>query len=182
MNSLINIFIDAEKTLGKAQAEAAANDEDVYGFRTSVLEEFGAKAAIQFAQLAASGTATLADFGKASVQLAFEALQKMIPIFITNIAGKELATGIGGSATPAILTAALYGLFAAAQSAAGLKDGVVSLEGDGTETSDSIPAWLSKGESVITARATKNNVDELKWMNEKLPLRAIISSHAQHEQ
>lgn len=174
-------FIDAEKALGKAQADAAKNDEDVYGFRTSVLEEFGAKAAIQFAQLAASGTATLADFGKASVQLAFEALQKMIPIFITNIAGKEFATGIGGIATTAILTAALYGLFAAAQSAAGFKDGVVSLEGDGTETSDSIPAWLSKGESVITARATKNNVDELKWMNETgLPIREFYRMQMSH--
>ncbi len=73
--------------------------------------------------------------------------------------------GLAGIATAGVLTGALYGLFAAAQSAAGFKDGVVSLEGDGTETSDSIPAWLSKGESVITARATKNNVDELKWMN-----------------
>lgn len=174
-------FIDAEKELGKAQADAAKNDEDVYGFRTSVLEEFGAKAAIQFAQLAASGTATLADFGKASVQLAFEALQKMIPIFITNIAGKEFATGIGGIATTAILTAALYGLFAAAQSAAGFKDGVVSLEGEGTETSDSIPAWLSKGESVITARATKNNMDELKWMNETgLPIREFYRMQMSH--
>jgi len=174
-------FIDAEKALAKAQADAAKNDEDVYGFRTSVLEEFGAKAAIQFAQLAASGTATLADFGKASVQLAFEALQKMIPIFITNIAGKEFATGIGGIATTAVLTAALYGLFAAAQSAAGFKDGVVSLEGEGTETSDSIPAWLSKGESVITARATKNNMNELKWMNETgLPIREFYRMQMSH--
>jgi len=115
------------------------------------------------------------------VQLAFEALQKMIPIFITNIAGKEFATGIGGIATTAILTAALYGLFAAAQSAAGFKDGVVSLKGDGTETSDSIPAWLSKGESVITARATKNNVDELKWMNETgLPIREFYRMQMSH--
>lgn len=165
-------FIDAEKKLQNAQSEAAENDKMVYGFRTSVLEEFGSKAAIQFAQLAASGKANLADFGKVTVQLAFEALQKMIPIYVANIAGKEFATGIGGIATTAILTAALYGLFAAAQSAAGFKDGVVALEGEGTETSDSIPAWLSKGESVITARATKNNMDELKWMNETgLPLR-----------
>ena len=165
-------FIDAEKKLQDAQSEAAKNDEMIYGFRTSVLEEFGSKAAIQFAQLAASGKANLADFGKVTVQLAFEALQKMIPIYVANIAGKEFATGIGGIATTAILTAALYGLFAAAQSAAGFKDGVVALEGEGTETSDSIPAWLSKGESVITARATKNNMDELKWMNETgLPLR-----------
>jgi hypothetical protein len=165
-------YIKAQKAYEKAQQDAADNDEMVYGFRESVLEEFGAKAAIQFAQLAASGTANLADFGKATVQLAFEALQKMIPIYIANIAGKEFATGIGGIATTAILTAALYGLFAAAQSAAGFKDGVIDLEGAGTETSDSIPAWLSRGESVITARATKENKTELEWMNRTgLPLR-----------
>lgn len=165
-------YLKAQKDYDKAQKDAADNDQMVYGFRTSVLEEFGAKAAMQFAQLAASGTANLADFGKVTVQLAFEALQKMIPIYIANIAGKEFATGIGGIATTAILTAALYGLFAAAQSAAGFKDGVVALEGEGTETSDSIPAWLSRGESVITARATKQNKDELEWINKTgLPLR-----------
>ena len=165
-------YIKAQKAYEKAQQDAADNDEMVYGFRESVLEEFGAKAAIQFAQLAASGKANLADFGKATVQLAFEALQKMIPIYIANIAGKEFATGIGGIATTAILTAALYGLFAAAQSAAGFKDGVIDLEGAGTETSDSIPAWLSRGESVITARATKENKTELEFINRTgLPLR-----------
>lgn len=34
-------------------------------------------------------------------------------------------------------------------------DGVIGLQGPGTETSDSISAQLSKGESVITAKATK---------------------------
>lgn len=34
-------------------------------------------------------------------------------------------------------------------------DGVIGLQGPGTETSDSISAHLSKGESVITAKATK---------------------------
>ncbi|MGB0978919.1 MAG: hypothetical protein ACPGVV_05950, partial [Croceimicrobium sp.] len=34
-------------------------------------------------------------------------------------------------------------------------EGVIGLQGPGTETSDSIPANLSKGESVMTARATK---------------------------
>lgn len=34
-------------------------------------------------------------------------------------------------------------------------DGVIGLQGPGTETSDSIPANLSRGESVMTARATR---------------------------
>lgn len=37
----------------------------------------------------------------------------------------------------------------------GFSDGVINLAGPGTGTSDSVPAYLSKGESVITARATR---------------------------
>ena len=166
-------FIDAEKELGEAQATAAKNDADVYGFRTSLLEEYAGKAITQLSVLAASGKATLADVGKVALQIAFELLQKQIPIWVASIFAEEVSKmGIAGIATAGILTGALYGLFAAAQSAAGFKDGVVSLDGNGTETSDSIPAWLSKGESVITANATKNNVDELKFMNQTgLPIR-----------
>ena len=49
----------------------------------------------------------------------------------------------------------------------GFKDGVVGLNGAGSETSDSIPARLSRGESVITAHGTKigDNAEILKAMN-----------------
>ncbi|MBE8727976.1 hypothetical protein [Flavobacterium hungaricum] len=46
-----------------------------------------------------------------------------------------------------------------------LAKGAVDLDGPGTGTSDSIPAMLSKGESVITAEATKNNKGLLRMMN-----------------
>lgn len=164
-------YIKQQKKYEKAQTDASENDEMVYGFRTSVLEEFAGKALNQFAILAASGKATLADFGKVTVQLAFEALQKMIPIYVVSIYGEELAKGWQGILTGAALTAVLYGFFAAAQSAAGFKDGVIGLEGAGTDTSDSIPAWLSRGESVITAKGTRNNVEALQFINETgLPL------------
>lgn len=174
-------YIAQQKKLDKAQEAASKNDEMVYGFRTSVLEEFAGKALNQFAILAASGKATLADFGKVTVQLAFEALQKMIPIYVTSIYGEELAKGWQGIATGAALTVVLYGLFAAAQSAAGFKDGVVNLDGKGDETSDSIPAWLSRGESVITAKATKNNMQELQFMNNTgLPISEFFKRNLQH--
>lgn len=48
---------------------------------------------------------------------------------------------------------------------AGFKKGVVNLQGPGTETSDSIPANLSKGESVVTAKATRKWKDALESMN-----------------
>ena len=45
------------------------------------------------------------------------------------------------------------------------KDGVIDLRGPGTETSDSIPAYLSKGESVIKAKSTRMFKDELYAIN-----------------
>lgn len=44
-------------------------------------------------------------------------------------------------------------------------EGVVDLQGPGTTTSDSIPAWLSRGESVIKASSTAGYKDELKALN-----------------
>lgn len=43
-------------------------------------------------------------------------------------------------------------------------EGVINLKGPGTETSDSIDAKLSRGESVITAKATKNSTELLKMI------------------
>jgi tape measure domain-containing protein len=54
------------------------------------------------------------------------------------------------TATAAIQIAAIQ-----AQQFPGFKEGVIDLKGPGTETSDSIPARLSRGESVMTARETK---------------------------
>lgn len=41
------------------------------------------------------------------------------------------------------------------EAAAGLRSGVAQLEGPGTETSDDIPAWLSKGEAVLPAKTVQ---------------------------
>lgn len=46
------------------------------------------------------------------------------------------------------------------------KDGVIDLQGKGTATSDSIPAMLSKGESVMTAKETQEYKPVLKAMRE----------------
>lgn len=51
----------------------------------------------------------------------------------------------------------------------GFKDGVVNLDGPGTATSDSIPVWLSRGESVITAKSTSAKRDDLLALNKSVP-------------
>ena len=68
---------------------------------------------------------------------------------------KAVATGKFWQA--ALITATLAAQIAAIQSQQfpGFKDGVIDINGPGTGTSDSIPARLSRGESVMTADETK---------------------------
>ena len=51
-----------------------------------------------------------------------------------------------------------------AQSVPSFAEGVIGLDGPGTETSDSIPARISKGESVLTAKATSAYAPQLAEM------------------
>ena len=154
-------------TVLKSQADMFTENAKEMEGNEKVFNEFVGQALGGFSELAASGKATLLDFGKMAAGAAFDAVAKMIPSFVTGILGSSITTlgPILGPLAAATLTGALYGLLGLARSAAGFKDGVVNLEGAGSETSDSIPAWLSKGESVITAKATKENRAELEWMN-----------------
>ena len=151
----------------KSQGDIFKKNAEKMEGNEKVFNEFVGNTLNQFSVLAASGTATLADFGAAAAGAAFDAVAAMIPSFVTGILGTSIISmgPILGPLAAAGLTATLYGLLGLARSAAGFKDGVVGLHGEGTETSDSIPAWLSRGESVITARATSNNRDELEFMN-----------------
>ena len=153
---------DVLKTQGAAFTEQAKKMEG----GSKIMYEAMGGLATSFGALAASGKATLKDFAGASVDIAVQAMMKMIPIWTAEIFATSVAElGVGGLAVAAGLQILLMGLVSAARSAGGFKDGVVGLDGAGTETSDSIPAWLSRGESVITARATKNNKEELEFMN-----------------
>jgi hypothetical protein len=90
---------------------------------------------------------------------AFATAQALIGAAQAIIQGFAQLGPIGG-AIAAITTAALTAAqISAIQSqpppaAPGFAKGVIGLNGPGTETSDSIPARLSRGESVITARGT----------------------------
>lgn len=66
------------------------------------------------------------------------------------------------------INAALVGAAGAVQIAtiaSTFKDGVVDLKGPGSARSDDIPAMLSRGESVLTARATRGNELGLERLN-----------------
>jgi hypothetical protein len=128
-----------------------------------------AAAALQFGQSVAtifqdSLTETgldLQKFGRGVITLLLDTLQKTVNASIAQVVAKELATkGFAGIATGALLTASINAAFGVAKAAINkpppkFARGVIGLEGQGTETSDSIPAYLSKGESVIPAWGTK---------------------------
>lgn len=73
----------------------------------------------------------------------------------------------GGFAGFAVATGLILGLIAQLRAAQvpQFRDGVIGLQGPGTETSDSIPAMLSRNESVITASATKKWKEALTAIN-----------------
>lgn len=105
----------------------------------------------------------------------------------TEIYAKAAATG-GPAGVPialgaiAIMLAAFVkqkaDAFKAINEGQGFKEGVIDLQGPGTETSDSIPARLSKGESVITAKVTRKRkglLEALQTDREDLIKAALIN-------
>lgn len=155
----------AADVLGKQGKAFMKQAESLQGAEKVMFESLG-NLGKKFGELAATGKATLKDFASASIDIAVNALMEMIPIWTAQLFATTVAQlGPAGLAVAAGLQTVLLGLVFAARSAGGFKDGVVGLEGEGSETSDSIPAWLSKGESVITAKATKENKHLLQWMN-----------------
>jgi hypothetical protein len=89
---------------------------------------------------------TAASVAKTAAQLGFPAAIPFIAI--------ALATG-----------ATQYAI--ASKQPTGFKDGVIDLKGPGTATSDSIPAKLSRGESVMTAKETKGSKKTLEMIRAK---------------
>lgn len=109
------------------------------------------------------------DFGKASLMLALDVLQALIPILVVEILGKEFTkSGFLGAATAAAMTAVLYAALAAARSGVqGFAEGGYTGNGGKYE-----PAGIvHKGEFVINKENTSKFRGILEQMNQgKLPL------------
>lgn len=113
------------------------------------------------------GQITQEEFDRRRIQIMREQAirEKAFNLFgaITNT-----AVAITAALKEGPIKAALVGALGAAQIAAiasqplpAFKDGVIDLEGKGTGTSDENLAWLSRGESVITAKQTAKHKDAL---------------------
>lgn len=98
---------------------------------------------------------SLHSFLKSMLTSLLDAIKIAIDAYYAQILAKEIASkSWGGVASTAALMALINAAFAGAKAAIkGFSTGGY-VQGTGTETSDSIPARLSNGESVMTAKAT----------------------------
>lgn len=160
LNGIIQIVQEAANFLGKIgellQQESAQNIEAIraqYEAGQITQQQFNAQA-------------------KAEKQKAFkEAKALNITMAVMNTANSIMAQLANPTPYVGIVLAALAAATGAAQIAIISKQqppkfasGVIGLNGAGTETSDSIDAKLSRGESVMTAKATKRYHRELAEM------------------
>lgn len=105
----------------------------------------------------------------ALAQIAFNTAQAIASLVAISEANplNSVTFGASGIAQYIAGIARIFSAMASAkQQLAGFKDGVIMLQGDGTETSDSIPVRLSKNESVIKARQSKKYPDLLRAIND----------------
>lgn len=136
------------------------------------------KAFSALANAAGQDTAAGIAFNKAAAiaQIAIDTA-KSISSGIAGATTSATATGPGAFvATPIFIATTIATIVSAIASATAILSkantpappkfatGVIGLDGEGTETSDSIDARLSKGESVLTAKATKKFHRQLAMM------------------
>ena len=152
--------ISFEKFLALQQAQVDVQTA-TYEKQASAALQFGQSVANIFEQSLTETGLDLQKFGRGVITLLLDTLQKTVNASIAQVVAKEIATkGFAGIATGALLTAGINAAFGVAKAAINkpppkFARGVIGLEGAGTETSDSIPAYLSRGESVIPAWGTK---------------------------
>ncbi|QLH52733.1 MAG: hypothetical protein CH6_0003 [Candidatus Kapaibacterium sp.] len=157
---------------GTATEEQVQQLAELQKQQTESLRDFAigasASALSSFASMLASGASLAEAFKKGLItnilDIAEKSILSNIPVIYSTFFAQLGVLGMPAAiAAIAIVTSALE----LAKSAVSAYKGAVDIQGPGTETSDSIPARLSKGESVITARATKadGNKELFQWLN-----------------
>lgn len=144
------------------QARQTEALQQSYEQQAQVAQAFGAEVANIFNDALSDVGFDLQQFSKGVITLLLDTLQKTVNLAIAEIVAKEIASkGPAGIVTGALLSATVNGAFLLAKRAINtptpkaFATGVIDLDGPGTTTSDSIPAWLSRGETVIPAWGTQ---------------------------
>lgn len=181
LNATANKFEKALATINAGFAESTqtalqglATVANAYDAQKGFTEDFY----VALSQVSANAFAQILtqqkDYGKASLLLALDVLNALVPILVATIVGKELADKtFVGLATGAALTAILYGLVAAAKASAtaGFADG--GYTGNGAKYE--VAGVVHKGEFVINKQNTPKYRGILEQMNAgKFPLNPTI--------
>ena len=153
--------ISFEKFLELQQAQVDVQNA-AYEQQAAAAVAFGQSVTAVFEQSLTETGLDLQKFSRGVITLLLDTLQKTVNASLVEIVAKQVASkGVVGLATGAALSAAVNIAFSLAKSQINkptpkaFARGVIGLEGAGTETSDSIPAYLSRGESVIPAWGTR---------------------------
>jgi hypothetical protein len=153
--------ISFEKFLELQQAQVDVQNA-AYEQQAAAALAFGQSVTSIFEQSLTETGLDLQKFSRGVITLLLDTLQKTVNASLVEIVAKQVASkGVVGLATGAALSAAVNIAFSLAKSQINkptpkaFARGVIGLEGAGTETSDSIPAYLSRGESVIPAWGTR---------------------------
>lgn len=147
-------FVDLQARQVEVQAQAGMQMANAYA-------AFAAQAGDLFGEALAAQGNELKGFARKFLILILDILQKQIlSSQAFSVAESVSKFGpVAGGIRAALSIAAIQTAFSLvknklAEQPKGFADGVIGLQGEGTTTSDSIPAWLSKGESVVTADGT----------------------------
>ncbi len=160
------ILSGIESGLKKREELEQASDQKQIDFHTRTAEIQATLAAGGKDNSLASEQAATAKAEEKKIQDAKKAAKQQEAIALIETFSKVLSESLknsdgttGGFLTALAKASAADGLVKAAFSRlfTGYKSGIEGIDGEGTETSDSIPALLSKNESVVTAKGTKEN-------------------------
>jgi len=172
--SLLDKDIEGLRT--KLDAELAAQSEGLANRVSSIKQEMEEKKKAKEKELADEKKLKEEQQKLAKERLQLQQIQQAASLTtaIANIFASTSTAGPIGVAIGYVTIAAMLASFAYSQGQASaavnkddnaFKDGVVDLQGPGTETSDSINAKLSKGESVTTAKGTRKAKTLLRGLN-----------------
>lgn len=170
-----NAIVEIQKQIrenGYATEEQIKQLAELQKQQSENLKNFvtGASAAAlsSFMTMLASGANLVEAFKKGLLtnilDIAEKSILSNIPVIYSTFFAQLGIMGMPAAiAAIAIVTSALE----LAKAALSAYQGAVDIQGPGTETSDSIPARLSKGESVLTAKATRaeGNKELFRWLN-----------------
>lgn len=143
------------------QQKQVDTQTQLYEQQIAAAVQFGEQVAGIFSDSLTETGLDLQKFGRGVITLLLDTLQKTVNASIAQIIAKEYATkGFAGIATAGLLSAGVNAAFGVAKAAINkpvkaFARGVINLQGEGTETSDSIPAYLSRGETVLPAWGTR---------------------------